>query len=67
MLTLVEERASELGLGHLALDTSEQARDLIAYYERRGFRFVEHLRWPDVNYRSVVLAKPLKVAADVRL
>jgi GNAT superfamily N-acetyltransferase len=57
LLGLVEQRASELGAHQLALDTSEHASDLIALYEAKGFRFVEYVKWRDVNYRSVVLAK----------
>jgi GNAT superfamily N-acetyltransferase len=60
LLALVEERATERGVGHLALDTSERAVHLIDYYQRKGYAFVEHVQWPDVNYRSVVLAKALR-------
>jgi GNAT superfamily N-acetyltransferase len=59
LLNLVQRRAAEQGVRQLALDTSEHATDLIAFYEAKGFRFVERLQWPDVNYRSVVLAKQL--------
>ena len=60
LLQFAEQRATEQGVGTLALDTSEHATELIARYERWGFRFVEHARWSVVNYRSVVMAKPLK-------
>ena len=59
LLKLVEQRAAEQGVRQLALDTSEHATDLIQFYESKGFTFVEHLQWPEVNYRSVVLAKKL--------
>jgi len=59
LLHIVEQRARELDVRFLALDTSEQASMLIALYQRNGFAFVEHLQWPGVNYRSVVLAKEL--------
>jgi hypothetical protein len=49
-----------MGASHLALDTSEHATALIMYYETRGFRFVERVRYPDVNYRSVIMAKRLR-------
>jgi hypothetical protein len=45
---------------HLALDTAEHAKELIALYKSKGFQFVEYLKWPDTNYRSVVLAKRLR-------
>jgi GNAT superfamily N-acetyltransferase len=59
LLRLVEQRAAEQGVRQLALDTSEHAADLIAFYEVKGFRFVEHVQWSETNYRSVVLAKGL--------
>jgi DNA-binding winged helix-turn-helix (wHTH) protein len=43
----------------MALDTSEHADHLISIYKNRGYRFVEHVRWESVNYRSVVLSKVL--------
>lgn len=42
---LAERRAWELGVGYLALDTSERALHLIALYEEHGFRIVEQLQW----------------------
>ena len=60
LLELVEQRARAAGAAELALDTSEHAADLIALYERKGFRFVEHAQWRDVNYRSVVMSKELR-------
>ena len=59
LISIVERRGAEKELNELALDTSERALDLIAFYARRGFRFVEYIQWPDVNYRSVILAKRL--------
>jgi GNAT superfamily N-acetyltransferase len=55
----VEQRARLKGMAELALDTAETADDLIAFYTRRGYRFVDHVRWDAVNYRSVVLSKRL--------
>ena len=60
LLALIERRAQEKGVGMLALDTSEDAAHLIALYESRGYAFVEHVRWPDVNYQSMIFAKPLR-------
>jgi GNAT superfamily N-acetyltransferase len=59
LLDLVEARAREVGAYELALDTSEHASHLIAMYEARGFRFVEHVQWAVTSYRSVVLSKCL--------
>lgn len=61
LLAKAEERARALGATHLALDTSERAQDLIALYGRRGYLFQEFVQWEGgVNYRSVIMAKPLR-------
>jgi GNAT superfamily N-acetyltransferase len=59
LLALVEEIARQRGAAELALDTSEHAAHLIALYEAKGYRFVEHTKWDAVNYRSVVMSKVL--------
>lgn len=52
--------AREAGATVLACDTSEQALDLIALYQRWGFEIVGSADWrPKVNYKSVVLARTL--------
>lgn len=56
----VERRARETGVVELALDTADSADDLIAFYARRGYRFVEHVKWADVNYRSVIMSKRVR-------
>ena len=63
LFDVVERRARETGASHLALDTSEHAAELIATYERRGFRFVEHAQWSKTNYRSVIMSKALGVSS----
>ena len=60
LLNLVEQRAKEKNVAMLALDTSEDATHLITLYQSKGYSFVEHIRWPDVNYRSMIFAKPLQ-------
>jgi ribosomal protein S18 acetylase RimI-like enzyme len=59
LMDLAEARAKELGYAYVVLNTSEHAERLIGFYERRGYRFIEHTRWAAVNYRSVVMAKAL--------
>jgi GNAT superfamily N-acetyltransferase len=60
LLDIVESVSRQAGASELALDTSEHAKDLIAYYEKQGFRYVEGISWGDVvNYSSVVLSKKL--------
>lgn len=48
-----------LDVAMLALDTSEHAAHLIALYQSKGYAFVEHIQWRDVNYRSMIFAKRL--------
>jgi GNAT superfamily N-acetyltransferase len=59
LLTIVEELARERGVQTLGLDTSEHASALIQFYRTKGYQFIEFVRWADVNYRSVVMAKEL--------
>jgi GNAT superfamily N-acetyltransferase len=60
LLRHAEERAKELGATTMALDTAEQATELIAMYQRRGYRIVDQVDYrPRVNYRSVVMARTL--------
>lgn len=59
LLTEVERRAGEAGHAELAFNTAENASELIEFYARRGYRFIEHVRWPHAKYRSVVMSKAL--------
>jgi ribosomal protein S18 acetylase RimI-like enzyme len=59
MYDLAESEAREHGCRRLALDTAEPATQLIAWYERLGFRIVDHAQWDVTNYRSVVMIKEL--------
>jgi len=61
LLDTVEQRALDLGAAEVACDTADDAAHLIALYERRGYRFIEHVDWrPHTNYCSVVLSKRLR-------
>lgn len=60
LLRHAEQRAGQMGASVIAFDTAETAFDLIAMYERYGYAIVAMADWrPRVNYRSVVMAKPL--------
>jgi GNAT superfamily N-acetyltransferase len=59
LLERCEERARELGSSELALSMAEPDTALRAYYERRGYRLIEHWQWPYTNYRSCILSKRL--------
>jgi ribosomal protein S18 acetylase RimI-like enzyme len=60
LLREAERRAVAAGAAELALDTSEGADHLIAWYEWHGFRFVEYTQWQDKTYRSVIMSKRLQ-------
>lgn len=60
LIESAEEIARNSGVAELALDTAEPARHLIEWYQRLGFRFIEHVSWDITNYRSVVMSKSLK-------
>ncbi len=60
----VEKVALEDGADELALDTAEPATHLINWYQRMGYRFVEHVQWNVTNYRSVVMSKTLRPGTD---
>ena len=64
LLCLAEQRAAETGAAELALDTAEPAAELISYYMKRGYRFIEYAQWNTVNYRSVILSKPVAAPPD---
>lgn len=55
----IEATARDQGAEILACDTAEPATDLIAMYERWGFKIVGKQDYTLTNYISVVLAKPL--------
>lgn len=57
LLERCEERARELGSAELALSMAEPDIKLRAYYEKRGYRFIEYWKWPYTNYRSCILSK----------
>lgn len=59
LLDTVERRAIDCGSIEIGLSMAEPDERLRAFYERRGYRFIEHWQWPYTNYRSVILSKPL--------
>jgi GNAT superfamily N-acetyltransferase len=59
LLEMAERRAAECGAKHLGLSMAEPDTGLMRFYEKRGYRFVEHWQWPYTNYRSAILSKRL--------
>jgi GNAT superfamily N-acetyltransferase len=56
----VERLAAQAGAREIALDTAELAQHLVAYYDHRGYRVVDHVKWDGKRYRSVIMSKELK-------
>ncbi len=59
MLEKAESRARECGAAELGLSMAEPDTDLMNFYLKRGYRFIEHWQWPYTNYRSAILSKTL--------
>jgi GNAT superfamily N-acetyltransferase len=59
LLEKCERRAKEAGATELACSMAEPDRDLLQFYLKRGYRFIEHWQWPYTNYRSAILSKTL--------
>ncbi|MDR7856473.1 GNAT family N-acetyltransferase [Tissierella sp.] len=60
MMDIAEEEARGImNVRELALDTAETAHHLINYYKKRGYKYIETIKWDAVNYNSVVLSKSL--------
>jgi GNAT superfamily N-acetyltransferase len=59
LMLLMEDLAKRDRVRELSVNTSEQAEDLISFYKKRGYREVGQVKWPVVNYRSVILSKAL--------
>jgi predicted N-acetyltransferase YhbS len=55
----VEDHCRAKGVKTLALDTAETAVQLIALYEKWGFKAVDQVKWDVTNYKSVIMAKEL--------
>ncbi|HEY0202704.1 MAG TPA: GNAT family N-acetyltransferase [Acetobacteraceae bacterium] len=60
LLRHAEQLAAVSGVAELALDTSEGADHLVGWYEREGFRLVEHAQWEGRTYRSVIMSKHVR-------
>jgi GNAT superfamily N-acetyltransferase len=55
----VEEHCIKNNVKFLALDTCENAKELIEMYQRWGFKQVDRVKWEVVDFRSIILAKEL--------
>jgi GNAT superfamily N-acetyltransferase len=64
LLEHAERWVKGLGFREIALDTAEPATDLVAFYDRRGYRLVGAVQWEEKVYRSLILCKQLAGASD---
>ena len=55
-----EARTRHLKRKELALDTAQDAVDLVSFYERHRFQKVSTTRWDSTNYVSVVMSKKIR-------
>lgn len=60
LLFTAENYASELGFQYLGLDTAENAKHLVSFYQNRGYLVVDTVNFSGKKYRSLVLSKSLK-------
>jgi ribosomal protein S18 acetylase RimI-like enzyme len=60
LMTLAERRAAQSGATELALSTPEPAAWLVAMYQRHGYRIVERVNWPETNYTSAIMSRPVR-------
>lgn len=60
LMDFLENVARTSGHNQIACDTSERAQHLIDYYMKRGYHIAGSTQWNMVNYRSVLLSKPLR-------
>ena len=63
LMEWAEAWAGHRGYTELAVDTAEPASHLVAFYNRRGYRFIEFAQWHGKHYRTVILSKSLAHAS----
>lgn len=64
LMDICEQRARETGAAELALSAAGPDTDLLRFYEKRGYRFVQPFQWGPTNYVSHILSKKLGYGSD---
>jgi len=59
LIKLAEQLAIRDHAKEIAFDTAEGAVELISYYKKCGYEFVDYTQWDVTNYRSVIMSKKL--------
>lgn len=57
LLQLAKQRAIELGISTLQLDTAIPATHLVNMYTKAGFQVIEEVHWRDKTYNSYIMQK----------
>jgi GNAT superfamily N-acetyltransferase len=64
LIDVCERRAAESGAAELALSTASPDVDLVAFYHKRGYRFIQEFQWGPTNYMSHILSKTIRPVAE---
>lgn len=59
LIDVCERRAAETGAAELALSTASPDHELVAFYKKRGYRFIQEFKWGPTNYTSLILSKSI--------
>jgi N-acetylglutamate synthase-like GNAT family acetyltransferase len=59
LLTFAENRAKQLKIKYLQLDTADDATELVSFYVKRGFNAVDSINKCYTNYTSTIFRKEL--------
>jgi GNAT superfamily N-acetyltransferase len=59
LVEIVEQKGIEDGAAEMALSMAEPDKDLMGFYQKRGYRIIEYWQWPYTNYRSAIMSKAL--------
>jgi GNAT superfamily N-acetyltransferase len=59
LVEIVEQLGREDGAAEMGLSMAEPDTDLMAFYQKRGYRVIEFWQWPYTNYRSAIMSKAL--------
>ena len=59
LLNVAEKCAMRDKAAEIAFDTAEGAIELIGFYKKRGYQFIQYTQWSVTNYRSVIMAKKM--------
>jgi GNAT superfamily N-acetyltransferase len=62
LVEIVEQLGREDGAAEMGLSMAEPDTDLMAFYQKRGYRIIEYWQWPYTNYRSAIMSKTLSPA-----